>query len=211
MTATPAGIKWREFNGDRSLATKGHQVYGEPVDNGWRRWSRERSKVAGMLERGLPISITADATVLYLGAATGTTVSHLADVVDHVYAVEFSPRAMDQLLTVAEDRTNIYPLLKDARTPESYAHVVESDVDLLIQDVATRGQAAVAIANRQFLAANGQLVLAVKARSEDVTSTPATVFQDVQNKLETAYQITDSVSLEPHHADHQAIVATPSQ
>ena len=209
MTALPDGVSRMEFAGEASLATRGPPVYGEPVMDGWRRWSRKRSKVAGMLERGLALELTPDCNILYLGASTGTTVSHLADIVNHVYAVEFSPRAVDQLLSVSAERTNIYPLLKDARNPSSYAHVVESDIDLIIQDVATRGQADVAIKNCQFLAEEGQLAFAVKARSEDVTGTPAMIYQDVRQQLEDAYEVVDTVTLEPQHADHQAILATP--
>ena len=209
MTELPSGIERRSFDGDESLATQGPRAYGEPVVDGWRQWSRERSKLAGMLERSLPIAIGPDSTALYLGAASGTTVSHVADVVEHVYAVEFAARPASDLLEVANDRENLYPLLADARQPSTYAHVVESDVDLLIQDVATRGQAAVALANRQFLADDGQLVLAITARSEDVAAEPSAVFEDVTTELESGYEIVEAVRLEPQHVDHLAVVAEP--
>ena len=190
------------------LATRGTAVYGEPVQEGWRRWSPERSKVASMIEQGFPIDLEPDSTVLYLGAASGTTVSHIADIVDVVYAIEFAPAPMRSLLTVAEDRGSIIPLLKDARMPETYAHVVEADIDLVIQDVATRDQASVALANKQFLADDGVLLMAIKARSEDVTANPDTVFTRVKESLRSDYQITDSIRLDPEHIDHLAIRAT---
>ena len=205
----PTGLEQRSFGGDEALATRGPPVYGEPVVDGWRRWSRSRSKLAVMLERGLDIDLARDATVLYLGASTGTTVSHVADIVDHVYAVEFAPRPAQRLVEVASDRENVYPLLKDARRPERYAHVVESDIDLIIQDVATRGQAEVARKNRMFLAEDGQLVVAIKARSEDVTATPTNVFEDVCHSLEEEYRIEETVRLEPTHVDHMAVTARP--
>jgi fibrillarin-like pre-rRNA processing protein len=146
-------------------------------------------------------------SVLYLGAASGTTVSHVADFAGPTYAIEFAPRPVRDLIGVAEDRSNLFPLLKDARKPESYAHIVESDLDLLVQDVATRGQAAVAVDNAQFLADDGLLCLAIKARSEDVTADPETVFRRVREELASAYEIVDSERLEPFHADHLGIVA----
>jgi predicted metal-dependent hydrolase len=112
---------------------------------------------------------------------------------------------------VAESRSNVVPLLKDARAPERYAHVVESEVDLVVQDVATRGQARVAAANRRFLADDGRLALAIKARSEDVTADPETVYDRVLETLEADYEVLESASLSPQHADHLAVVATPQR
>lgn len=209
MTGLPPGVERREFDGDRTLATAGPAIGEEPTAEGWREWSIRRSKVASMLERGLPIALDPGSTVLYLGAASGTTVSHVADVTAVTYAVEFAPRPMQSLIAVARDRDSLIPLLKDARNPTSYAHVVESDLDLLIQDVATRGQARVAVANRQFLADDGQLILTIKARSEDVSAAPAAVFEEVLATLEETYSIEETERLEPHHADHLAVLARP--
>lgn len=209
MSTLPTGVERRDFDGRESLATRGPPAYGEPVVDGWRAWSRERSKLAGMLERALPIALQPDSAVLYLGAASGTTVSHVADVATHVYAVEFAPRPARDLLAVARDRSNLYPLLADARQPHTYAHVVESDLDLLVQDVATRDQADVANRNRQFLADDGQLVLAIKARSEDVAREPDEVFSTVLTDLEEGYEVIETVDLAPHHVDHLAVLAEP--
>jgi fibrillarin-like pre-rRNA processing protein len=147
--------------------------------------------------------------VLYLGAAAGTTVSHVADVCGPTYAVEFAPRPARDLVDVAATRRNLFPLLKDARRPATYAHVVESELDLLVQDVATRGQAEVALRNRQFLAADGRLLLAVKARSEDVAAAPADVFDRVRETLAQGYDLLETRRLDRYHDDHLAVVARP--
>lgn len=205
----PQGVRRIQFDGDSRLATRGDSVYGEPTDGEWRLWDARRSKVGAMFEKGLDIGVASDDTVLYLGAANGTTVSHVADFVGATYAVEFAPRPMRDLVTVVESRPNLFPLLKDARRPETYAHVVEADLDALIQDVATRGQARVARLNRQFLAPDGQLIAAVKARSEDVTADPAAVFEDVLAELRESYRILATERLDPFHEDHLAVIATP--
>jgi fibrillarin-like pre-rRNA processing protein len=163
-----------------------------------------------MLDRGMETGLTADGTVLYLGAAAGTTVSHVADIAGPTYAVEFAPRPMRDLIEVARDRPNLFPLLKDAREPETYAHVVESGVDLMVQDVATQGQAEVALANRQFLASDGRLALAIKARSEDVTAAPEGVFESALSTLREGYTVLERERLDPTHEAHLAIVATPA-
>jgi Fibrillarin-like rRNA methylase len=207
MSDLPEGIQRREFDGRQRLATRGEPVYGEPTDGEWRCWDAGRSKLGAMIETGMDVGLTAGDGVLYLGAASGTTVSHVADIAGPTYAVEFAPRPMRDLLDVAEARQNLFPLLKDARKPESYSHVVESDLDVLVQDVATRGQASVAVDNARFLADDGRLLLAIKARSEDVTAEPDAVFDEVCEELHEGYEIIDRERLEPYHDDHLGVVA----
>lgn len=212
----PEGVERRSFdaadggpNDGGALATRGTPAYGEPTDGEWRRWDPRRSKLGAMLELGMETGLEGGETVLYLGAAAGTTVGHVADFAGPTYAVEFAARPARDLLEVAESRPNLFPLLKDARKPETYAHVVEP-VDVIVQDVATRGQAAVAIANRPFLAEDGRLLLAVKARSEDVARDPGEVFDEVLESLEEEYEVVESRSLAPFHDDHLGVVARPA-
>ncbi|GKZ13344.1 fibrillarin-like rRNA/tRNA 2'-O-methyltransferase [Haladaptatus sp. T7] len=205
----PDGVERRTFGGDDRLATKGHPVYGEPTDGDWRCWDARRSKLAAMLEHGMDTGLDGGETVLYLGAASGTTVSHVADFSGPTYAVEFAPRPTRDLLDAVETRENLFPLLKDARKPETYAHVVESDVEVLVQDVATRGQARVACENARFLREDGRLLLAIKARSEDVASDPETVFERALDTLREGYEIIETRRLEPFHVDHLGVVAVP--
>jgi fibrillarin-like pre-rRNA processing protein len=202
------GIEYVDFGDGPALATEGNPVYGEPTSDGWRRWDPRRSKLGAMLERGMDTGLEGGETTLYLGAAAGTTVSHVADFAGPTYAVEFAARPMQDLLEAAQSRPRLFPLLKDARTPETYGHVVEP-VDLLIQDVATRGQAAVALANKRFLRPEGRLLLAVKARSEDVTREPMAVFDEVKSSLREGYEILESRSLAPFHDAHLGVVARP--
>ncbi|NKE37706.1 fibrillarin-like rRNA/tRNA 2'-O-methyltransferase [Natronococcus sp. JC468] len=211
MSDLPAGVERRRFDGDERLATRGEPVYGEPTDGEWRAWNPNRSKLGAMLALGMETGLEGgdDETVLYLGAASGTTVSHVADVAGPTYAVEFAARPVRDLLEAADSRPRLFPLLKDARKPETYAHVVERDVDVLVQDVATRGQARVALENRRFLADDGRLLLAVKARSEDVTREPAAVFADVREELAEGYELLETRRLDDYHADHLGIVARP--
>lgn len=190
------------------LATRGGPVYGEPTDGEWRAWNPERSKLGAMIESGMDIGLDGGETVLYLGAAAGTTVSHVADFAGPTYAVEFAPGPIDELLSAAESRPRLFPLLKDARRPETYAHVVEP-VDAIVQDVATRGQAAVAIENERFLRSDGRLLLSIKARSEDVTARPEDVFEETLSTLSETYSILETEQLEPYHDDHLGVVAEP--
>ncbi|WP_159900398.1 fibrillarin-like rRNA/tRNA 2'-O-methyltransferase [Salinirussus salinus] len=204
----PEGVQYRTVGGERTLATRGPQVSEEATDGEWRAWDPARSKLGAMLDAGMETGLAGGETVLYLGAAAGTTASHVADFAGPTYAVEFAPRPVRDLVAVARNRDRLFPLLKDARRPETYAHVVEP-VDVIVQDVATRGQAAVALENRQFLKDGGRLLLAVKARSEDVTRDPEAVFEDVTAELAEGYELLARRRLDPRHEDHLAVVARP--
>ena len=205
----PGGVAWRTFDGDERLATRGDPVYGEPTSDGWRLWDAGRSKLGATLVAGLDTGLSGGDRVLYLGAASGTTVSHVADFAGPTYAVEFAPRPVRDLVRVAEDRPRLFPLLADARRPETYGHVVESGLDAIVQDVATRGQATVALRNRRFLAPDGRLVAAIKARSEDVTADPADVFATALETLAEGYEVLETERLDPRHDAHLAVVARP--
>jgi fibrillarin-like pre-rRNA processing protein len=207
MTELPEGVTRHRFDAAERLATRGDPVYGEPTDGDWRVWDAGRSKLGAMLEAGMDTGLAGGETVLYLGAASGTTASHVADFAGPMYAVEFAARPARDLVGVAADRDRLFPLLKDARNPGSYAHIVEADCEAIVQDVATRGQADVALANRQFLADDGRLLVAIKARSEDVTAEPDDVFDDVLATLREGYEVLETARLEPYHDDHLGVVA----
>jgi fibrillarin-like pre-rRNA processing protein len=203
----PAGVERRTIAGEDRLTTEGEPVYGEPTAGERRVWDAGRSKLGAMLDLGMDTGLAGGESVLYLGAAAGTTVSHVADFAGPTYAVEFAPRPVRDLVDVAESRSNLFPLLADARTPTEYAGVVESGLDCIVQDVATRGQADVANRNAQFLKPGGVLIAAVKARSEDVVAAPPEVFDAVRARLQAEYEILETGRLDPYHEDHLGVIA----
>jgi len=181
-------------------------VYSERMLGDARVWDPYRSKLAALYHEGTGVEITSDTRVLYLGAANGTTVSHIADYADVVYAVEFAPRPMQDLLEVARRRKNIVPIMADASRPEQYAPLVET-VDLLYQDVAQPDQAMIAIRNSAFLTRGGRLILMLKTRSVDVRKEPGVVFRETVDALTSAgFVVQESLWLAPCHQDHAAIV-----
>jgi len=185
-------------------------VYSERMLGTARVWDPFRSKLAALYHKGTGVEITAETRVLYLGAANGTTVSHVADYADVVYAVEFAPRPMQDLLEVARRRKNIVPIMADAIRPEQYAPLVEM-VDLVYQDVAQPDQATIAIRNSAFLRVGGQIILMLKTRSVDVRKEPDVVFQETVDALTSAgFVVQESLWLAPYHQDHAAIVCTRS-
>jgi len=134
---------FRVQDGKRSsLATRtlvpDQSVYGEKlvsIDNEeFRLWATRRSKLAAAIHNGLnEMPIQLGSRVLYLGAASGTTVSHVSDIIGPegaVYGVEFSPRTARDLFTLATTRTNIYPIVDDARYPSRYNPIVTGPIDV---------------------------------------------------------------------------------
>ena len=204
-------------DGSRKLVTKnlapGIKVNDEKLlaiaDEEYRIWEPFRSKLAVMILKGSSLSVKNDSSFLYLGAANGTTVSHISDMVPDgsVFAVEISPRAMKDLIRVSIPRRNLIPILADAMDPGSYKNMV-TEVDILYQDIAQREQASIAIRNAQFfLKKNGILVLIIKAKSIDSIKKPKDLIGKEIEKLEDFFKVKESFDLEPFHSDHMAVVA----
>lgn len=206
------GIYVLEMDGQMRVATKptvAAAVYGERIFQGYRIWDPFRSKMAAFLQKiRPPLNLSLDSKVLYLGAATGTTVSHISDIVRDglVYAVEFSPRAMRDLLRLAQWRENIVPILADASMPEMYSSLMEP-VDVIYQDVAQRNQAEIAARNAAvYLKTGGLLLLMIKTRSIDVTASPKEILCREIEGLK-GQDILGFTDLLPFHHDHWAVLA----
>ena len=196
-------------------ACRGIRVYNEQLvtEDGieYRSWNPFRSKLAAALLKGFPLEIHPEYHILYLGAATGTTVSHLSDIVTKgtIYAVESSPIATTNLLTVSKRRQNIIPLLADANHPERYQAIVPP-VDLIYQDISQRNQADIFTRNiKRFLKPEGTGVIMVKARSIDVALKPKQAYDLVANHLKQMdFFIKKTLDLAPFEKDHAALLVS---
>jgi len=208
-------------DGSKRLATKnlapGHAVYGERLVKfhgvEYRVWDAFRSKLAAAILKGLEtVPIQPGHKVLYLGAASGTTASHVSDIVGekgHVYCIEFAARSIRDLVNnVCAFRMNMSPILADARLPERYAALVEK-VDNIYCDIAQPEQAKVLADNADlFLSNRGWIMLAVKAQSIDVTRKPSEVYMEEMGTLKNrGFRIKQIVQLEPYDKAHAMIVA----
>ncbi len=188
----------------------GMDVYGETLFKDgateYREWNVMRSKLGAALAKKVSqLGIYPGSKVLYLGASTGTTSSHVSDIVGpegFVFALDFAPRTTRELVYLCEKRMNMAPLLGDARHPETYAHCV-CLVDAVFQDIAQRDQAEIFMKNCDvFLKKGGFGILAVKARSVDVAKKPKQVFNEVRAFLENKITIVDYRELDPFEKDH---------
>ncbi|MER3601503.1 MAG: fibrillin [Nitrososphaerota archaeon] len=215
------GVFWGEEGGGSRPLTKnlapGTSVYGEALirheGEEFRLWDPFRSKLAAALINGLrALPIRPGACVLYLGAASGTTVSHVSDIVGErglVFAVEVSPRVVRELYErVVRHRRNVVPIVEDARRPTHYASI-DRLADALYCDIAQPDETEIALLNAEhYLAEGGALLLIVKARSIDAVKSAERIFGEEEAKLQAAgFRVEERVRLEPFDKEHLLILA----
>jgi fibrillarin-like pre-rRNA processing protein len=192
---------------------KGKRVYNEILVNykgkEFRSWNPYRSKLAAAILNGLKIEIKLNSKILYLGAATGTTISHISDIIKKgaIYSVESSPVAIKNLIQLSEKRNNIIPILADANHPDRYSSIVSS-VDLIYQDISQRNQSEIFISNvNKFLKKDRLGILMVKARSINVSLEPKDAYDIVCEDLKgNGLKIKDKIDLTQYEKDHAAII-----
>lgn len=211
---------WVKSEGEKKLATEnlvpGNQVYKEKLVTKksieYRLWDPFRSKLAAAIMNGLEeFPFKNKSTVLYLGASTGTTVSHISDIVGPngiIFAVEHASRvARDFLDRVASHRKNIIPIMQDARKPKDYFSIF-GKVEIIYVDIAQPDQTKIAIDNCDvYLKKEGFLFLVIKTRSIDVTKSPAKIVEEEVEKLKPKFIILQRIDLHPYDKDHAIVIA----
>jgi fibrillarin-like pre-rRNA processing protein len=213
-------ISYVTVNGKAHIATinllKGITLYGEKLisRNGseYRTWDPFRSKLAAAYINGLEFDFFNVKNILYLGASTGTTVSHLSDIIGYsgkVFAVESSTRVARELISnVSSKRTNVIPIIEDARKPRSYFSIYDK-MDLIYCDIAQPDQTTIAIDNCKIYLKEGKpMLLVIKTRSIDVTMSPKNVISQEIKKLEShSFEVKQKIDLAPFDKDHAMIKA----
>ena len=213
-------IFWIQIDGEKKLATENlvpkNQVYNEKLvkikGTEYRIWNPFRSKLAATIMNGLrDFPFMQKSSVLYLGVSTGTTISHISDIVGQngiIFGIEHTSRvARDFLDRVASYRKNIIPIIQDARKPQEYFSVFKK-VDVVYVDIAQPDQTDIAINNcKMYLKSNGYLFLVIKSRSIDVTKDPKKVISNEIKKLESLFEIKQIINLHPYDKDHAIVIA----
>src|SRR3989338_7188051 len=197
------------FYADKNLATvnlvPGEKVYGEQLINDkkiqYRSWDHFRSKPAAAIKKGLKeFPLKEGMKVLYLGVASGTTASHFSDIIGPdgiIYGIDISEMVLRDLISHAEKRGNIIPILADSRKPEDYENNVLEKVDLVYADVADPEEVKIFIRNcKKFLKPKGYGMIAIKSRSIDVIKDPKQIYKESQKMLEEDFEILDFVTLD---------------
>ena len=190
------------------------KVYGEKLvefeGKEYRIWEQRRSKLGAAIMNGMNMfPFEKNSKILYLGASSGTTPSHISDITTEglIWCVEFSPRMMRSLVELSRSRKNMIPILDDATKPLNYLHILEK-VDIIYSDVAQPKQSELFMDNmRLYLKKDGIGIIMIKARSIDVTRSPKKIFKEEESKLKTGgIRVIEKINLEPYEKDHIAMV-----
>ncbi|MEX2682633.1 MAG: fibrillarin-like rRNA/tRNA 2'-O-methyltransferase [Candidatus Sigynarchaeota archaeon] len=213
------GIYTITVDGNEIIGTKnqvpGTDVYGERLfkvgQEEYREWNPNRSKLCAYFRKnGKEYYLKEGMSILYLGAASGTTVSHLSDIVGksgRIYAIEFSARSLRELVQRLSNRENVIPIFADATKPAQYRSLIPEQVDLIYQDVAQPEQSKLLVDNIQtYLKPGGSFYIAIKSRSIDVTIEPEIIFQKEKAILTKAgCNVVDLRDIAPFSDDHVMI------
>jgi fibrillarin-like pre-rRNA processing protein len=172
----------------------------------YREWDARKSKLGAAIKKGSPnVGIRKGDVVLYLGASTGTTVSHVSDMVGKdglVFALDFAPRVIRELVFVAQERKNVVPIIADANNIDSFKDRI-SEADVIFMDIAQKNQAEIFLKNvKAFLKKDGYALLAVKAKSVNIARKPKAIFNEIREELKKEVTIIDFRTLEPFELDH---------
>ncbi|MGC8568477.1 MAG: fibrillarin-like rRNA/tRNA 2'-O-methyltransferase [Nitrososphaeria archaeon] len=215
-------VFWLVYPDRKFLATKnlapGVSVYGERLvkidDVEYRVWDPYRSKLSGAIWKGLrTMPIRPGSTVLYLGASTGTTISHVSDIIEMqgvVFGVEVSARVARELLDrVVKYRKNVIPIVEDARYPNRYSSFIFKKVDVVYSDIAQPDATEITLSNSMsYLNRGGFMILIVKARSIDPVAPANVIVEREAKKVENAgFEINEVINLKPYDKEHGLIVA----
>jgi fibrillarin-like pre-rRNA processing protein len=193
--------------------TRGMKVYDEVLHfidgKEYRSWNPYRSKLAAAILNGLKrMEIKQKDKVLYLGAATGTTSSHVSDIVGAdglVFCIEISERNMRELVKVCEVRQNMLPMLVDARNVEKYSNDV-GVCDILYQDISARDQSDILLRNSELLKKGGFAYVAIKSQSIDVAKDPRTVYKQFLGEIADKFEVLEQIDIAPYSKMHLFVV-----
>lgn len=205
--------------GDLRLYTKnldrGKVVYNERLflqgDEEFRSWDPYRSKLCALIQKKVKnIYLERNSTCLYLGAATGTTISHISDILTSglIFGIEISERSIRQLVQIASTRKNIVPIIGNALKPEEYSKFIYKAVDVIYQDVSHPEQALIAINNADyFLKDNGKIILFIKSQSIDSTIKPEKIYErEIRRLQKEKLKVLERVDISSFAADHLGVI-----
>jgi fibrillarin-like pre-rRNA processing protein len=187
----------------------GESVYGEKLVKiggiEYRAWDPRSSKLAAAILKGIDFPLKDNTILLYLGASTGSSVSHLSDIFTSgkIYAVEIAKEVGVKLILLAEKRNNIYPIIADARKPEVYRDLVE-DAEFVYQDIPQKDQIDIFLRNLNIVKGKRGLIV-IKTRSIDVSKSVESIAKEEVEKIKAIAKVNKVVKLSPYYSDHIAV------
>jgi len=194
-------VKGKKVYGERLLSVKGKE---------FREWNPFRSKFGAGLKKGVPSPLKTGQNILYLGAAEGTTISHISDIVKEkgmIIGIDISARVMQKLVELSEERENLIPYLIDANnTEETKKELNDVEFDFMFQDISQKNQTEIFLNNAKvFLKKGKPAMISIKARSISQKSS-AKILQEEKQKLEKEFIVKQYAFLEPFQKDHLLVL-----
>ena len=166
-------------------------------------WNAYKSKWKSALDKGLNVDLKGEENILYLGASTGSTISHIKDKTKgFIFAVEKSPKMMIELMKLSMKSENIVPIFLDARNIEEIKkRLFKENIDVLFQDIPSPDQVNMLINASELVDSDCRIFLSLKIISV-AHWTHETVLKKTEENLKKHFKIIESVSLEPFHKKH---------
>lgn len=166
-------------------------------------WNPYTSKWKAALDKGLNAKLRGDENILYLGASSGTTISHLCKITSGIiFGVEKAPLMMIPLIRLCQKTNNIAPLFCDARDAEYIReHIYNTPIDILFQDIPSIDQVNIIKKASNLVGSNCRIFLSLKTQSISQKDWKKTA-QKAKKELEKSFEILDCISLEPFHQKH---------
>ncbi len=190
-----------------SVSEYSKPVYGEKIIyyNGAyiREWNPKRSKLGAAIMKGMSsMPLNNDSNILYLGASTGTTVSHISDICfrGKIYAVEVSYDSFVKLFKLSEYRNNIYPILEDANLPEKYSFFVD-EPEIIYQDIAQRNQIQIFNENVKKFSSIKYGFLIIKVKSISSKKSDRTILNSAMKEI-NGFKIKEIIDLRPYDSNN---------
>jgi len=205
MKSTGIPNLYEEGNSLYTLTKFEKPVYGERIlirnSKMYREFSPLRSKLASSIKLGFKPELGEEDHMLYLGASTGTTASHISDILSKgvIFAVEFSPVSMIKLSELGKSRENLIPLLLDANKPEQYEPFIDW-VDMIYQDIAQPNQIDIFLKNVKYYSPKRGIIM---YKSYSMRSN--TELKNEINKLKKYFKNISMKNIERFHKGHYAI------
>ncbi len=171
-----------------------------------REWSPDSSKIAAAIKKGFKLKLNSESNVLYVGCSTGTTLSHVTDIVvnGNIVANDISPECMISLLQLMKIKKNIIPILSDYRVLTENKELDKEKFTFIFQDVSQKDQTDIFLEIlKKFLAVGGQAAISLKTRSIDSSKSPKAVLDKEVLKIKKAgFRIINTYNLEPFEKEH---------
>ncbi len=193
----------RQKNFLYTVSKYGKAVYGEKIrktgEGYLREWNPKRSKVAAAILKKLSeLPLRQASSVLYLGAASGTTVSHFSDICrsGKIFAVEKAYDPFVKLLDLADSRDNIYPIIEDAGQIERYSFFINR-VDFIYQDIAQRNQVQIFNNAAAYFSEARDAMLVIKVRAISSKGSEKDILLKEASKI-SGFRVIETIDLSPY-------------